>query len=516
MSSLIARIERELSAPDPAQGPPWPRWPRHVLAAAVTLLTPLLLAEILLRVVWAPPPRVLPAGRTATAAAAAESLNRRFGTDAFEPDARRLWRLRAGANLDGLTVSSRGLLGAAEPPFGPASRRSNGLRILVLGDSVPALSYRTFPVLVQRLARAVPEVPELIVVNAAVPGYSSEQGLVWLEQLRDLRPDVVVASFGLADRSPALNLPDRDLLSGTGATAGLVRRLFGGLRAVQWLTASDSERWRRNPATLRKPGEPRVSADRFEENLVALTALARQLGAIPVLATEPGRGQTALAAEPYNAGARRAAEAAGAALLDLDEEFLRRDRDRLLDSDGFHLTAAGHNLVARLLISLLRDRGLLEADAVESIAAAARYDTSAPDQIAAEWELYPSHIDTTTSAPSVPVSVLVRNAGNTRWLRDHIIPQFGDRRDFDYGGVAIIARWRTAGASDTTTAPAARVRLPHDILPGESTSVTLTLEPPRRPGTWAVEIALTTDGHGPLIRYGADVTTLTLTTRLSD
>lgn len=521
MSDLISRIERELAAPDPTEAPPPPppRIPRLALAVAAVVLTPFFLAEILLRAVWAPPPRVPSAARSATAAEATDSLNRRFGLDLFEADPRLLWRLRPGVNLGGLEVSPRGLLGAGTHPFPPNRRKA--LRVLVLGDSVPALTYRPFPVLIQRLTRSVPGVPEILVVNGAVPGYSTEQGRVRLEQLQDLHPDVVVLCFGHADRSAALNLPDRYLLAGTAPLADLARKLFGAFRLVHWLTAPAPDRWSRF-APLPSP-TPRVSPERFEQNLLALTDMIRRMEAVPVLATQPGPGapRAGLPAaseaglpdqDLYNAIIRRTAERSGSALLDLDEEFIRRDRERLLEPDGIHLTPPGHNLTARLMIALLRDRGLVEPEAVKAIAAAARYDTAAPDRLAVEWNLFPSDSVEASAGTSVSVSVLARNAGNTRWLRDHIVEEYGDRRDFDYGGLALVARWRTRGAGDTT-APAALARLTQDVPPGESTSVTLTLAPPLSPGVHAAEIGWTTEGYGDLSRLGAETTTLTVVWR---
>lgn len=525
MNELVSRIERELAQPEPSDvAQRRPRWPRIVLGSLILLLTPLLLTEIILRLTWSPVVRVKARDRQQTISEAVGELNRRFEYRAFSPSEELLWSLKPGANLHGQRISSLGLAGAADPPF-PSVRQPGSVCVLVVGDSLPVLTYRTFPSIVQRVARTVPSAPDLTVVNASVPGYSTEQMRGWLHRLSDLRPDVVLVCAGLADRSPALNFPDRLLLAGKGARENWFGRLLGKLRLVQWLAAPSPDRWGR---TASRGEEPRVAPDRFRENLEELAASIRKAGALPVFATQPtpGRERNISASSPagdpqvlqlreaeaYNAIVKEVAAASGAVLFDLEEEFLRRNRDRLFEEDRIHLTSAGHNLIARLFVALLRDRGLLDPKSVEAMAEATRYDTSAPDVLRAEWTVVPPVLNLSTAGTTASFSVLARNAGNTRWLRDHYVEQYGEHRNFDYGGVHVQATWRTAGAS-STTAPAARVRLPQDILPGESTSVTLSVAPPSKAGTYALEVALHTDGLGHLTRLGAEGTTVTVTAR---
>src|SRR5690606_32350970 len=100
-------------------------------------------------------------------------------------------------------------------------------------------------------------------------------------------------------------------------------------------------------------------------------------------------------------------------------------------------------------------------------------------------------------------------SGNTRWLRSHVVPRFGEEKDVSYGSSSVFARWRTVDAP--TTGIAQKVPVPSDVLPGEATSMTLTMTTPPRPGNYELELGIMADRVGPLMLFGAESTTLTVT-----
>jgi lysophospholipase L1-like esterase len=458
--------------------------------------------------------------QAATNRASANALNSRFATDAFVPDRYLLWKMKPGSNVGGTAVDSRGVFDAKSG----AAPEKGALRVLCLGDSIASATYRTYPDIAQRLTERLWPRKRIEFINASVAGYSTEQGLRWFRMLRETKPGVVVVCFGWNDHFPALNLPDQEL-GARNAFAALAHRLFRRTRLYQLLSAPSAERLqcqRENDHSLR------VGPEEFDRNLRELVARIRAAGAEALLATQPANlasesirhfereqftssGATlASRHRDYNAITRSVAAELRTPLMDLEEEFGRRNRGYLFEPDGMHLAGPGQNLVARLLVGALRHQALLTQSEFDAVVHGARYDTTAPDKPRAAWAIDPVHADVSSIRP-VSVGVVARNTGNTAWLRNHKVAQFGTRRNVSYGAVSIAAQWR--GGSAQTTAPESLTRLAHDLYPGESTSQTLVLNPPGTPGDYAVEIGLRADGIGDLKYLGAEVTTLTVTAR---
>lgn len=532
MSEFLHKIERELRRRHytPAQ-----IWTRRIVLFTLLLLTPAIAMEVLLRATGYIRPQVDPDMQSKTMRECVAALNQRFNTTAFVEDLHLLWRLQPGANLAGVDVSLEGLLGSGKS--NPLDVRTHTAeRILCMGDSVTAVTYRTYPETAQRLANSVALEKPVEIRNAAVPGYTTEQGLRWLDRLKDWRPDIVLLCFGWNDQFTALNIPDRELGYTNGA-ATVLHRMLGRVRLYQLLAAPVEARLLINGHRESAHSAPsdhvniqqRVSPEQYEENLRALVQRARSMGALPVLLTQPENlseasernlearnfispdvGTAIKVHHRYNNIVRRVATDTHTPLVDLDEEFVRRKRENFFEADGIHMTGRGHNHVARLLLALLRDEGKITTAEYDAIARAEKHDTTAPDKPRAAWSVVPPHIDATTT-DTLAFGVVAHNVGNTRWLREHLIPRFGNRVDVPYGGVSVVGTWRTIDSPSANTA--AEAHLPSDILPGETTSVTLTLGAPAKPGSYEMEIGLRADAIGDLKLFGAETTTFTVTTR---
>jgi lysophospholipase L1-like esterase len=145
-------------------------------------------------------------------------------------------------------------------------------------------SEKTFVEVVDRM------LPEVDAINLAVPGYSSYQGKLVLEQaLGTLRPSLVVVSFNFNDRRYVLGVPDgaeRFAAVDSGrASAPVLRRLerlhvFQALRRIaRWagaLPAADVES---------APVEtliPRVNEQDYRRNLSEMVGMA-QRAEVPIL-----------------------------------------------------------------------------------------------------------------------------------------------------------------------------------------------------------------------------------------
>lgn len=510
---MVTRIRREMAAPKRTRAQVWTR---ASTIGLICILLPIIVAELILRVSGFYRPQLPLSVQVRTQAEAVTALNRRFETDALLADRYLLWKLRQGANLAGLNVRPEGWLES------PARENRATSVVLCLGDSMSAVSYATFPHIAQRLADEALMGSGFRFINAAVAGYSTEQGLRWLDRLRAIvHPAVIVIAFGWNDGFPALNLPDKELGSRNGFAA-FAHEWFSRWRLYQFLAAP---RERRKPSPAETTAQARVPLPEFESNLRDLVEMARSAGAVPILATQPENLAPGAALKPnarttsvplailhrrYNRSVRNVASDMRCYLLDLEEEFDRRNRDYLLEPDGMHLSGPGHNLAARLLIGVLRNEKQLTPQQFDSIVSLARYDSAAPDKPDAAWDAQPQHVDVTTSQ-NVAISVRAKNNGNTKFLQRNSIYRFGTRRNVDYGGVSIAGYWRNENSS--TASLAALSRLSHDLLPGETTSLSLTLAPPAKPGDYALEIGLRADYIGDLKRFGAKVTTVTVTAK---
>jgi len=236
-------------------------------------------------------------------------------------------------------------------PARPLPPKGDRTRVLVLGDSCSRLSVRGLPysAALQRRLGARYEV-----LNAAVPGYSSYQGLAWLRlQLLEARPDVTVIYFGWNDHWRATGRTDVDLAR---------RAAPGRLRLLDLLDRPA------DPAPLRVP------LDDYRANLETMTAALREIGGRVVLVAAPEDISAGARAQLVRTGyllpdddprdlharyaeALRACAAAQDADLFSADELLRQVslNQPLLHRDGIHPTDVGHEVLGAALALLIRD-----------------------------------------------------------------------------------------------------------------------------------------------------------------
>ncbi len=231
-------------------------------------------------------------------------------------------------------------------------------RVLCLGDSIPfgwgVDRERAYPARLAEKLRAAGTAVE--VINAGVPGYSSYQVRLYLEQrLLDYAPDVVVVQVGVNDGNP-VRVEDRLRQPGSVKAHPLERvalfRMFGQLVS----------------------GSPafRCYMIDYLANLDAIASLCRSRGIrlILLLPVEVDRGQLTYAWPPVRHPetapelVARYWKLVGSQLqVDLMAAFRAAgpgEPERLfLDEGRFacHLTAAGHEVVAGALFRALVEAG---------------------------------------------------------------------------------------------------------------------------------------------------------------
>jgi len=239
----------------------------------------------------------------------------------FEGDPLLLWRLKP--NLDQVvwdfTVIStnRNHLRSEQVGETVGRKRSGTIRIVCLGDSVtfgfrvPVVwpdkpteydhEWLPFPMLLQKQLRAANPDRKIEVVTMAVPGYTSHQGLAWLQRdIDELQPDLLIVSFGWNDASFS-DVPDREAIR-TDWRSVTIRRLIDSSQAfahaTHWLRAREAKKQQQNQAarSVARPAA-RVSQQEYLNNMITIQDLARQRGAAVIVVAAPYRDHSAEAPE---------------------------------------------------------------------------------------------------------------------------------------------------------------------------------------------------------------------------
>jgi lysophospholipase L1-like esterase len=195
------------------------------------------------------------------------------------------------------------------------------------------------------------------VENAGVGGYSSLQGVRWLEATLRLEPDLVLASFGWNDATSTTGLRDGEMQIRSMALVSLERRLLG-YRSYLLLKGLVQ------PKEGEGPEQRRVTPEEYRENLRRFVALARSRGARVALETRPYReSDRALSASTdwrrfvpeYNPVVYEVARELSVPLIDLRAAMEPADFE-----DECHVTAPGSLKLLRYVARRLEEEHLLE------------------------------------------------------------------------------------------------------------------------------------------------------------
>ena len=200
------------------------------------------------------------------------------------------------------------------------------------------------------------------VLNAAMPGFTSWQGLMLLRSdVLPLEPDVVVVAYGDHDASPALST-DRQVLTDRlwiwrvrgllyGSRVGLL--LHGLLREVQ-----ES----RDPRPGSERRTARVPPAEYAENLRAFAEQGRRHSfRVVFLAVPFGEGRAATTPGPHYQALLRTGQELGVPVIDGQAFFAGlppRERKASF-RDGIHMTPQGHARMAGLVLQRFLEAGLV-------------------------------------------------------------------------------------------------------------------------------------------------------------
>lgn len=300
----------------------------------------------------------------------------------FEGDPLLLWRLKP--NLDHvvwdftvLSTNSRHLR-SVDPRELLKPKQPGTIRIVCLGDSVtfgyrvPAVwpekpseydpEWLPYPMLLEKHLREANPGRSIEVINMAVPGYTSHQGLAWLRRdINSLDPDLLTLSFGWNDVSFS-DAPDREAID-TGRRAVSLRWLIDTSQAFAHAT-----RWLRSKqqaaTTIRRP-VTRVSEQEYLNNFRELIRLANGKGAGVIILAAPYRDRTTNPPEAalmarYRSALRSLAQENSISFL----EPLELTEAAYPSNEGWfgeliHPNHMGHRLIASELLKLLAAKRML-------------------------------------------------------------------------------------------------------------------------------------------------------------
>jgi lysophospholipase L1-like esterase len=292
----------------------------------------------------------------------------------FEGDPLLLWRLKP--NLDHVVWDFTVLSTNAQhlrSDWPLRKKQAGAIRIVCVGDSV-TFGYRVptvwpdkpteydrqalpYPMLLEKELRAANPNKQIDVVTLAVPGYTSHQGLAWLQrEIDSLKPDLITISFGWNDASLS-DVPDSEAIK-TDWRAVSVRWLVDHSQifahATHWLRARQPA-----PAKVVRPA-PRVSEQDYLNNMMAMAQLGRQKQAAVIILAAPYRDQVtnppeAALMQSYRAALRSASSQNGLPFLELPElTEAAYPVNQNFFGELIHPNDMGHRLLTLELLKLLK------------------------------------------------------------------------------------------------------------------------------------------------------------------
>ncbi|MBY0276694.1 SGNH/GDSL hydrolase family protein [Candidatus Binatia bacterium] len=303
----------------------------------------------------------------------------------FEGDPVLFWRLRPNTDraIWDFTVVSTNAQGLRHDR--PIVDKPRGrFRIVCVGDSV-TFGYRIplvfpdapdgydrndapYPGRLERMLRAQYPDRDVEVIALAVPGYSSWQGRLLLEQTIDwLEPDVVILCFGFND--VALR-PDPDaLVMASDPVSTTLRRVMSSSQALLHLWRWSTERAAARaaaapPAEPRTPG-PRVPLADYVANMDAMAELAKEHGARVLVLGAVYRDRTTNPPEAQRMDAYRSALAERMRQDDVPylqiEELTENGAPANAELFGEHIhpSSNGHQRMADRIFTALLANGML-------------------------------------------------------------------------------------------------------------------------------------------------------------
>jgi lysophospholipase L1-like esterase len=327
---------------------------------------------------------------------------RRIANNTVEFDPRVFWKFKPNQVLDAkgvylkpVRINNHGFRG----PDLSIEKRAGSFRIACLGDSTTfgwsVGDDETYPAQLQAALKKNHPACDIEVINLGVTGYTSFQGKeLFLGLAQNLKPDLVIASFGMNDRYPAL-LSDAEHFSAGTWQPSKIDLMLRHLQVYKLLKAGVVYAERRSQGLSLDPKsyipklKRKVSETDYQSNLKAISDQCGKIGCelyilnddFPSLPADPAFEVLKQAAQKSGAAVpsgwqewdmlkvnRELSEFAGIPLLDLrglfsdytpqvfsknPEDPLKKEPWRMLMVDQGHPNKWGHQLTADRLAEMI-------------------------------------------------------------------------------------------------------------------------------------------------------------------
>ncbi|MGH8015604.1 MAG: SGNH/GDSL hydrolase family protein [Candidatus Zixiibacteriota bacterium] len=212
----------------------------------------------------------------------------------YEKDSKLFWKLRPSRTIESrwfsnlsYQINSKGLRGPE------IDQEKKGIRILALGNSCTfgwGVSYENcWTVQLQSMLMNANPDNHIEVINAGVPGYTSFQGKILFEKLTELKPDIVLITYGWNDHWQAghdisdaeQNTPPKFMNDIQNELSKLM--LYKFIRKITLSLTEDTVIVSLSDLS----GRRRVSPEEFSENLKEIIKTANTNGIKPILLVPP-------------------------------------------------------------------------------------------------------------------------------------------------------------------------------------------------------------------------------------
>ncbi len=295
--------------------------------------------------------------------------------EVFKRDENLFWRLRPSQVIktrffenNEYKIKSFGLSGEEIPA------PSEKIRIVGLGNSC-TFGWRTsedkiYLGMLEKLINADSALPQVEIINAGIPGYSSFQGQkFYLSDISRLEPDIVLMMFGWNDQwAAADNIPDKDqdfppqfILDIQDFVSRL--KIYRLMRKILLSMTEKSL----DKALNREQPVYRVNFEDYYQNLNNIILKTKNGGGQAIILTSPipslenyyppgSKSNMHIFHNLYNNQARLLAVDTETALIDASAEF--DNYDNLFDDakiDPIHFNSEGHQILAGLIYSYFKN-----------------------------------------------------------------------------------------------------------------------------------------------------------------
>jgi len=243
------------------------------------------------------------------------------------------------------------------------NKNSDLLRILCMGDSVtqgfhgkygPMQIAETYPYKLEKLLQKYFNTKAIEVINAGQGGYSSYQGLRYLNSLTKYKPDLVISWFGTNDSSDAFFYEDKEQKI-ANKDMPKIQSILGHSSLYLLL--------KNYPMLIKMSlfGKPRVSAEDYYKNCEKMLKIARKnnfkiVFIAPFLVNRKNNSWYYL--ELYRKALLDLKQKYDCKVLDIPPYLPKEDLNKLF-SDSCHPTNVGNASIANIIYEQLNEKIML-------------------------------------------------------------------------------------------------------------------------------------------------------------